>query len=324
MNNITVAICAYNAAKYIEETLTCIINQTFQKFDLLIINDCSTDNTRELVIKFFEKHPLQCNLVNFNKNMGIAFGRKYVFENVLTKYVIFVDADDKPLPELVGKLYSKIESDNNLMAVGCYLEYIDQKNVRLGGGLFIGEKTKEGFYKKAKNNKLIFMQPTAIINREVALSAGGICIDGYFEGKPRYQDLCEDLDLWTRMSDFYQEGKAIIVIPEVLCQYRKMGYTASTNTIGMIIKMKYIKSNLLKRRSGQKEDTFIEFFNSITPQQMKTIKQEAHAAVLLREGAFALKEWRFLKAIYSILYSIWLNPKYIIQKISNNIIKYKK
>ena len=94
------------------------------------------------------------------------------------------------------------------------------------------------------------MQPTAIIHRETALLAGGICIDGYFEGKPRYQDLCEDLDLWTRMSDFYKEGKAIVVIPEVLCQYRKMEHTTSTNTIGMIIKVRYIKSNLLKRRSA--------------------------------------------------------------------------
>ncbi|OQA86621.1 MAG: putative teichuronic acid biosynthesis glycosyltransferase TuaG [Bacteroidetes bacterium ADurb.Bin234] len=321
MNNVTVAICAYNAAKYIEETLTCIINQTFQKFDLLIVNDCSTDNTRELIIKFFEKHPRPYNLISFDLNRGIAFGRKYVLENVLSKYVIFIDADDKPYPALVEKLFSKIESDSRLMAVGCYLEYIDRNGAKLGGGLFIGKKTPEEFYKKARNRKLIFMQPTAIIHRETALLAGGICIAGYFEGKPRYQDLCEDLDLWTRMSDFYKEGKAIVVIPEVLCQYRKMEHTTSTNTIGMIIKVRYIKSNLLKRRSGQKEETFVEFFNAITPRQMKKLKRDADAAVMLRNGVFALKKRQIFKAIYSIMSSIWLNPKYIIQKLINNAIR---
>ena len=324
MNNITVAICVYNGAKYIEETLDCIIRQTFQKFDLLIVNDCSTDNTEGLIIKFFEKYPRQYKLVSFNLNRGIAFGRKYILENVPSKYLIFVDADDKAYPELIEKLHYKIESDNSLMAVGCYLEYIDDKGFKLDGGLFIGEKTKEGFYKKAKKNKLLFMPITTIIHRETALLAGGIRIDGYFEGQPRYQDLCEDLDLWTRMSDYYVDGKAIIVIPEVLCQYRKIDQSVSTNKIGMIIKIKYVKSNLLKRRSGQPEETFVEYFNSITPRQMKIIKREARSAVLLREGFFALKKWQIFTAIRSIIYSIWFNPKYIMQKINNNIVRNKK
>lgn len=65
------------------------------------------------------------------------------------------------------------------------------------------------------------MQPTAIYDRDAALSVGGYIIDGFPSGKPRYQDYCEDLDLWTRMSDLYIEGKAIVVIPETLCLYRK-------------------------------------------------------------------------------------------------------
>lgn len=320
-NNLTLAICVYNCENYIEETLNCIINQTFQSFDLVIINDCSTDNTKKLIEQFFEGIPRSYKLINFDINKGIAFGRKYVFENMCSKYIIFVDGDDKPHSLLVDKLYNKIEADKNLMAVGCYHEYIDKNGAKIGGGLFIGESTKAGFFEKARNRKLIFMQPTAIINRDIALSVGGFGIEGYFDFKPRYQDLCEDLDLWTRMSDLYIEGKAIIVIPEVLSQYRKMPHTASTNTIGIIIKIKYVKSNLLKRRSGEKEITFVEFYNSITPLQMKKIKREAGASVMLREGAFALRSRRIFTAIHKILYSIWLNPFYIIQKIKNNIVK---
>ena len=79
--------------------------------------------------------------------------------------------------------------------------------------------------------KLIFMASTSIYNREIALLVGGHSIKGFPEGKPRYQDLCEDLDLWTRMSDLYKEKKAIIVLPEVLYQYRK-GDGMSMSSLG--------------------------------------------------------------------------------------------
>ena len=320
-NKVTLAICAYNCEDYIEETLDCIVNQTFQDFDLLIVNDCSSDKTKELIQQFLKKHTREYNLVDFKENAGIAFGRKYVLENTLTTYVVFVDSDDKPFPLLVEKLFNRIVVDENLMAVGCYHEYIDRDGVKIGGGLFIGEPTKDGFFEKARNRKLIFMQPTAIINRDIALSVGGISVDGYFDGKPRYQDLCEDLDLWTRMSDLYVDGKAIIVIPEVLSQYRKMDNTASTNANGIILKIKYVKSSLLKRRSGHKEETFVEFFSSITDKQMESIQREAKSAILLREGAFALKDWKVFMAIYKIAHSILLNPRYIVQKIKSNLIK---
>lgn len=122
-------------------------------------------------------------------------------EHVSTKYLLFIDADDCPYPALIEKLYNKISSDDDLMAVGCHLEYINNNGNKMNGGIFLGETSKEGFYEKAAKEKLIFMQPTAIYDRLLALQVGGHNITGFPNGKPRYQDLCEDLDLWTRMSD---------------------------------------------------------------------------------------------------------------------------
>ena len=51
---VTLAICMYNAEKYIEETLACIMTQTMQDFHLLIVNDCSTDGSVECVKRFFK------------------------------------------------------------------------------------------------------------------------------------------------------------------------------------------------------------------------------------------------------------------------------
>lgn len=323
MYKITLAICVYNASKFITDTLNCIIHQTKKDFYLLIINDCSTDNSVSIIHDFFKVHPRQYEVVNFTINQGLAAGRKYVEQNAQTKYILFVDADDCPYPNLVEKLYNKISSDEDLIAVGCHLSYIDEKGVKLSGGIFLGETTKEAFYKKAMGGKLIFMQPTAIYNREAALSVGGHALDGFPEGKPRYRDLCEDLDLWTRMSDLYIQGKAIIVIPEILCGYRKHENAMSTDSTGMILRMRHIKTNVRRRRRGETDLTFVEFLEDLTDKERKSIKKQALSANSLRKSYYSLKKYHILKGIYYLFLSIINNPVYFWDKIRHNILKMK-
>lgn len=317
MYKLTLAICLYNAEQYIAETLQSVLQQTMQDFHLLIVNDCSTDNSVEVVKRFFTKNPRQYELVSFETNQGIGYARHFAEQHATTPYMMFLDADDILKLNAIELMYTKITSDNDLMAVGCYLEYINEKGKKIGGGLFLGETTKEGFYEKAKNKKLIFMQPTAIYDRNLALSIGGYQIDGYPEGKPRYQDYCEDLDLWTRMSDLYKEGKAIVVIPKVLCSYRKGG-GLSSSSFNMIIKMRYTKTNLLRRRNGERELTFVEFYNNLSPKELNSYRRDAKAADALRNGVFYLKRKNVVKAAWLILQSIWYRPSYIIDKLKNN------
>ena len=323
MTDLTLAICVYNAEKYIKETLESVMAQTMQDFHLLIINDCSTDGSVAVIEEFFTKNPRQYELVNLPVNGGLSAGRRYVEENATTKYIMFVDADDCPYPTLVEKLYKKISEDNDLIAVGCHLEYMDSEGRKINGGIYLGETTKEDFYQKAAKEKLIFMQPTAIYDREIALSVGGHNITGFPSGKPRYQDLCEDLDLWTRMSDLYKEGKAIIVMPEVLCRYRKHENAMSANSIGMILRMRHIKKNLKRRRRGEKELTFIEFRDSLSPQEINKMDKDAKAADTLRQSYYALKKGRLFTFIGKLASSIYNNPTYFIDKIKHNIFKKK-
>jgi putative teichuronic acid biosynthesis glycosyl transferase len=319
--DLTLAICMYNAAQYLQATLVSVLQQTKRDFHLLIIDDCSTDDSCDMAIRILQANSRQYELIRFEKNGGIGHARHFAERHATTKYMMFLDADDILYPDAIEKLYAKICSDPDLMAVGCYLEYINQKGKKIGGGIFLGEKTKEGFYEKAKNKKLIFMQPTAIYEREVALSVGGYKIDGYPAGRPRYQDFCEDLDLWTRMSDLYTENKAIVVIPEVLCKYRKVGSGLSSSSLNMILKMKYVKQNLLRRRANEQELSFIEFYNSIGEEALSELKRDADAADSLRNGVFLLKSGSVGKGIKLIARSIRLRPGYIIDKIKHNLLR---
>lgn len=320
MKDLTLAICLYNAGKYLPETLQCILDQTVQDFHLMLVNDCSTDDSVAVIEAFFAAHPRQYELVNLPVNGGLCAGRRYVEENARTRYIMFVDADDCPYPELVEKSYNKITSDPDLMAVGYYMEYMNLKSEKIRGGIFIGEKTKEGFIKKAEKGKLIFMASTSIYDREVALRVGGHCVDGFPEEKTRYRDLCEDLDLWCRMSDLYTEGKAIVVIPEILYRYRK-GNGMSMSSLGMLLRMKHIKNNLRRRRRGEQDLTFIAFRDSLTAGEYRSIRREAISADSLRKGYFRLKNGRVFTAFYLFLRSFLANPSYIWQKIKSNLIR---
>lgn len=321
--DLTVAICMYNAERYIEETLDCLTKQTLQDFKLLIVNDCSTDNSVEVVKRYFEKHPRQYEIHNQPINKGLCAGRRWVEDNVDTKYILFVDADDCPLPTLVEELYDKITSDKDLIAVGCHLEYMGSIGEKLNGGIFLGETTKEGFYKKAAGEKLIFMQPTAIYDREAALSVGGHNVDGFPVGKPRYRDLCEDLDLWTRMSDLYKNGKAIVVVPTILCRYRKHESAMSANSLGMILRMRHIKTNLKRRRRGERELTFIEFREQLPDEEYKKLEKEARSADMLRNGYYSLRKGKVFSGLGLFCGSVVANPRYFWSKIKHNLLRIK-
>ena len=239
--DLTLAICMYNAEKYITGTLQSVIEQSMQNFHLLIVNDCSTDNSVQLVEKFFEHHPRQYELCNLKENQGIAYARNYALNHTDTRYMIFIDADDCPLPQLLEKEYTVISNDQELMAVSSWLQFVDTNCNPIKGGLFIGDTTKKSFMERAKAAKRIFLPIQTMFDRECAIKVGGFCCAGFPEGKPRYRDFCEDLDLWTRMSDLYAEGKYMLVLPEVLYLYRKTD-GLSSNHFNMIIKMEYLST----------------------------------------------------------------------------------
>ena len=318
MPNLTLAICVYNAEKYIKETLESVIAQTMQDFHLLIVNDSSTDGSIATVEEFFKQHPRQYELVTLEKNSGIAQARNFAISHATTEFFLFVDADDLLEPTLVKKEYSIISRDKELIGVSCWNDFIDAKSRKVHGGTFLGEKTKETFIEKASKRKLIFLPIHTMFNREYAIKAGSICIKGFPDGKPRYQDFCEELDLWTRMSDFYKEGKAIITIPEILYHYRKTD-GLSSNHFNMIIKMRYTKRNLLLRRDGKKELTFIEFYESLSKKEMRALKLDAKAADSLRNGVFYLKRRNIFKGTWEIMKSIYYRPGYIFDKLKHNL-----
>ena len=96
MNNnllVSVIIPLYNTEKYIKECLESIVNQTYHNLEIIVINDCSTDKSVDVVNKYFSNDK-RINLISLKKNMGLANARKTGIKNSHGDYLMFIDADD--------------------------------------------------------------------------------------------------------------------------------------------------------------------------------------------------------------------------------------
>lgn len=102
---ISVVIAMYNAEKYISECLGSILAQTFQNFEVILVNDCSTDNSRQIAESYIEKFNGRLKIYDNEKNFGASVTRNNGLLKASGEYVFFMDADDLILANGLEKLY---------------------------------------------------------------------------------------------------------------------------------------------------------------------------------------------------------------------------
>ena len=91
---ISIILCCYNSEKYLLETLKSIKNQTYDKFEIIIINDGSIDKTDEILINFINKNKnLKINYF-FTKNSGLASARNFAISKSENEWIALIDHDD--------------------------------------------------------------------------------------------------------------------------------------------------------------------------------------------------------------------------------------
>lgn len=99
---ISVVMPMYNSAQYIEQTIRSIQAQTFDDWELLIVDDCSTDGSAE-IIENFAATDKRIRLIRLKENVGAAVARNTALDAVTGRYVAFLDADDEWRPEKLEK-----------------------------------------------------------------------------------------------------------------------------------------------------------------------------------------------------------------------------
>ncbi len=240
---VSVVIAAYNCGNYIQETISSVINQTFQDWELIIVDDCSSDDTSEKITSLNDQ---RIRIIRLDKNSGLpATPRNTGIQAAKGQFIAFLDHDDTWLPE-------KLE-----VQMKCLRE--DPETALIGGPLKIRSPDKK--YNDANTTPIRTCQTGNLYDRllhynfiacsSVVVKASVFNEVGTFDEDPQVS-AAEDWDLWLRVARQHK----ITIIPQALGVYRMHGLGLSTGTKQMqrilYVIDKHVKNGWISTRQADK------------------------------------------------------------------------
>ena len=196
---ISVLLCTYNDEKYIYKAVKSILDQTFENFEFIIINDGSTDRTLEILKQFDDKRIILID----KPNTGLTDSLNLGVSKAKSNWIARMDGDDISIKTRFEEQIKYIADD--VAVIGTQCKYIDDDGNVIGKvslPLIHDEIIKNGI-----SFKTMFMHPSVLINKVLLLKS-----DVYDE----CINFAEDLDLWLKLSHY---GK-LINLDSVLLEYR--------------------------------------------------------------------------------------------------------
>lgn len=193
---------AYNAEKYLREAIDSILSQTYKDFELIIVNDGSTDSTKEIILSYSDPRIIylenECNsgiCITLNNGLNAAHG----------KYIARMDSDDVSVPDRFEKQVAFLDAHPEIGVVGSFLQLMDEN----GRFMYVFENASD------PNEcwvNMIFAtcvgHPSVLIRRS-CLDENSLRYEEYFRGM-------EDFFLWWQLAKYTK----ISNIQEPLLNYR--------------------------------------------------------------------------------------------------------
>lgn len=136
---VSVLVCAYNAERYIQQSIGAIMAQTYKNLEIIIVNDGSIDSTLK-ILDNFAKIDNRIKIINNENNLGFISSLNIGLDNIKGEYVARTDADDITKPHWIETLVSVMQQNTNLMAIGSYLEILSEE----GNGSLLAKNNVNG------------------------------------------------------------------------------------------------------------------------------------------------------------------------------------
>ena len=127
---VSVIVPAYNCEKFIGETIDSVLAQTYKNWEMIIVDDCSSDHTRDIVLEFASQDS-RIKYYFLQENSGAAVARNTAMERAKGEYMAFLDSDDIWLPEKLEKQLSFMKENDVAFSSTSY-ELIDEESKTLG------------------------------------------------------------------------------------------------------------------------------------------------------------------------------------------------
>jgi glycosyltransferase involved in cell wall biosynthesis len=207
---VSIVVPVYNAGKYLKETIQSLLNQTYSNFELIAIDDGSTDNSLQ-ILRSFEDPRLR--ILQNEQNRGIVYTRNRGLKEIRGKYYAPFDADDIAHPTKLEKQIQFMEANPTFGMIGSWVILIDEK----------GKELPKKWKLKAQPELIpsILMYKNYFAQSALLIRTEAIPIEGY----PDYS-ICQDYGMWCDIAKRWKTWN----LPQFLIQYRIHGNGITRNS----------------------------------------------------------------------------------------------
>jgi glycosyltransferase involved in cell wall biosynthesis len=203
---VTVYIPVYNGEKYIAEAINSVLSQTYPHFELIVVNDGSTDNTLQLLSGFKDE---RIRIIDLKENRGNCAASNVALKQAKGKYIARMDADDVSLPQRIEKQVTYMELYPDVLLSGTFLQLMNEKGK-------LSEDVWE-YYLRDSDIKIDFLFRSAVIQGTSIIRKEVIDKPGLLYDETNKASYAEDFDFFYRISQVGKLGN----IPEILLHYRR-------------------------------------------------------------------------------------------------------
>lgn len=234
---VTVLMPVYNGEKYLKEAIDSILSQSFKDFELLIINDGSSDNTENLLKSY---NDFRIRIIDNKTNKGLIYSLNLGIKESKGEFIARMDADDISYPDRLKIQYEFMKDNPDVCVCGTGFQSFGESN-------FIHSQNKQiTIFNLIKNNPVA--HPTVFIRKSILFKYNLEYSYDFFA--------CEDYELWSRIILVSK----IVNIPNILLKYR----THNTNvskvfSIQQNENANRVKESLLKKIFDKDDRKVIDF-----------------------------------------------------------------
>jgi glycosyltransferase involved in cell wall biosynthesis len=324
MPKVSAIVPVYNVEKYITETISSVLNQTYQDFELLVIDDGSSDKSIEICREFSDDRMT----ILSQKNRGLAGARNTGIRHAQGEYLAFLDGDDLWSPQKLEKHVAHLDNSPHVGISFSRSAFIDEWGNPLG--IYQMPKLKEITPSHLFCRNPIGNGSAPVIRREVFQAIKfqdnlyGTIEEFYFDDRFRQS---EDIECWLRIS--LQTTWAIEGIPEALTLYRVNSGGLSAN----LLKQFEAWEQIIEKTSKYAPEFISQWENPARAYQLRYLARRAvrqrnsRVAVELVNRALAT-HWQILLAephrtllTLFAAYFLWFLPQSLYQQIETLALK---
>jgi len=234
---ISVLLPVHNKERYLEASIRSILLQTFEDFELIIIDDASTDKTAEILRGYEDR---RIRVIHNQSNLGLAECLNRGIKLARGAFIARQDADDISMPERCGKQIKVLEENKSLCLVGSSFDIINER----GESVVVHVKVPQSDFRirEVLHDANPFCHGSTMLRKEHIEAVGGY--RGFFK-------YAQDYDLWLRLSEHYELRN----IGDVLYLWRRESQPDSYDRFTEQIRYAMVAlAQARKRKKGESDD----------------------------------------------------------------------